>query len=77
METIFHTPIAVRTIAKNGSEKLGCVAECVFWKDGINLKIQVRQQGKSKLEAEEKLIRFLSENGKNNLELADEKESWR
>jgi len=72
METIFHTKIEVKTIAKNGSEKFGATAECKMWTEGSSLKMEVSQHGKTKLEAEQKLLRFLSGNGSNKLECVGE-----
>lgn len=72
MGTIFYTKIEVKTIAKNGSEKFGATAECKMWTEGSKLKMDVCQNGKTKLEAEVKLLQFLSDNGANKLELVFE-----
>lgn len=62
METIYHSKIQVKTIAKNGSEKFGAVAECKAWLDE-KIKFDVTQNGKTKDEAKEKLIHFLTDGG--------------
>jgi hypothetical protein len=63
METVYHTKIEVSTIAKNGSERFGANAECKVWSDSGSIKMVVSQHGKTKEEAEQKLISFLSVNG--------------
>jgi hypothetical protein len=69
MEAIlFHTEIQIKTIAKNGGEKFGANAECKFWVGDSKMKMDVSQYGKTKKEAEEKLMKFLTNNGKNQIE---------
>lgn len=67
MGTVFHTKIEVKATAKNGSEKFGATAKCKMWTQDNMLKMEVSQHGKTKREAEEKLLRFLSGNGTNKL----------
>lgn len=73
METIIHTRIEIKTIAGNGSEQFGATAECLMWTEDSKVKMKVSQHGKTKLEAEQKLIRFLSGNGTNKLRCIEEK----
>lgn len=62
---IFHLPITVKAICKNGSERYGAVATCKYWhEEPERLKIEVSQYGKNMNAAKEKLINFLEGNGK-------------
>lgn len=60
-----HTKIIVTAVAKNGSERLGANAVCDARVNG--LKSEVSMFGRSKIEAKEKLISFLSGGGQSEL----------
>jgi len=62
---INHTPIVLKTICKNGSEKLGGNASCKFKIDNSPIErfVEVEQFAPTTKEAAERLINFLSGNG--------------
>lgn len=67
--TVYHTPITVETVAKNGSERFGAHAKCTYWQqyEGMEpMKITYEQYGKTKKEAVQKAKEFL---GKNAIEI--------
>jgi hypothetical protein len=59
---IYHTPIMVETIAKNGSERYGANASCTFGTDpeGKHRMIDLTMHGKTKAEAIEKIKKCLA-----------------
>lgn len=63
--TIYHTPIKVKTIAKNGSERFGANAVFSYWYGDSEMIIETTIHGKTKKEAKQKAIKFISGNGKN------------
>lgn len=66
METFYYETIEIETICKNGSEKHGANAKTTtsLSKDGTALKMEVSQYGKTKEEAKQKLIDFITGKGK-------------
>lgn len=68
--TIYYTTITYQSICKKDNWKLGGNASTFMAdsKDGKPMKMEVNQYGKTKKEAEEKLIKFLSSNGQTNIE---------
>lgn len=70
-ETVYHTEIKFFPVAKNGSERFGVEAKCKFWYEGSRFKIDTCAHGKTKEEAEWKLLEFMSANGFNSLELVE------
>lgn len=68
--TIYYTTITYQSICKKDNWKLGGNASAFMAdsKDGKPMKIEVNQYGKTKKEAEEKLIKFLSSNGQRVIE---------
>jgi len=60
MKTVYHTKIEFVPIAKDGSEKRGVNAECKFWVGESTFRIGLSQFGKTKAEAEEKILKVLS-----------------
>lgn len=66
---IYHTPIQVRSVCKNGSERLGVIASCNTWTyiKGKKIKMEYEQKGKTKAEALGKVKDFLSSGGKYNV----------
>lgn len=64
-ETIYHTKITVKPLAKNGGSKFGYNAECKIGSDITKvLKMDVVQFGKTEEEAKDKLLHFLGEDRK-------------
>lgn len=63
---VYHTPIIVKTVAKNGSERLGATAVCNTWTfmEGQKVEFEYTQRGDTKADALEKINNFLSGNGK-------------
>lgn len=63
---VYHTPIIVKTVAKNGSERLGATAVCNTWTfmKGQRVEFQITMQGDTKADAIEKINNFLSGKGK-------------
>lgn len=68
--TIYYTTITYQSICKKDNWKLGGNASTFVSdsKDGKPMKMEVNQYGKTKKEAKEKLIKFLSSNGQTNIE---------
>lgn len=68
--TIYYTTITYQSILKKDNWRAGGNASTFMadTKDGKPLKMEVNQYGKTKKEAEEKLIKFLSSNGQTNIE---------
>jgi len=60
MKTVYHTKIEFVPVAKNGSEKLGVNAVCKFWVGDSTFRMDLSQFGKTKVEAEEKILKVLS-----------------
>lgn len=63
MAKIYYETIKIETICKNGSEKFGAnaITNMSMNRDG-SMKIEVWQFGKTKKEAESKLLKFLTNN---------------
>jgi hypothetical protein len=61
METVYYETIKIETICKNGSEKLGvnAVTNMSLNRDGRR-KMELKQFGKTKKEAEDKLLDSLT-----------------
>lgn len=63
MAKIYYETIRIETICKNGSEKFGvnAITNMSSNKDG-SMKMEVSYFGKTKQEAESKLLKFLTDN---------------
>jgi hypothetical protein len=67
LKVFYITPI-IKTIADNGSEKLGAQAITKMWTDeNPNMKMEVTVSGKTKEESKTKLLNFLSSGGENEI----------
>ena len=68
--TIYYTTITYQSILRNDNWKQGGNASTFISdnKDGKPMKMEVNQYGKTKKEAEEKLIKFLNGNGQTDIE---------
>ncbi len=61
INTVYHTPIKVRPVCKNGSGRLGYYAFCAYaLKKNSKVRIDVEQHAKTDYEARFKLNEFLS-----------------
>jgi hypothetical protein len=68
MKTVFYYEPITETVANNHSERLGAKAITKIWTDeNKSMKIEVTMAGKTIVEAKEKLLNFLSGNGKNKI----------
>lgn len=67
---IYYSTITYQSILRNDNWKQGGNASTFMsdTKDGKPLKMEVNQYGKTKKEAEEKLIKFLNGNGQTDIE---------
>ena len=67
---IYYSTITYQSILRNDNWKQGGNASTFMTdtKDGKSLKMEVNQYGKTKKEAEEKLIKFLNGNGQMDIE---------
>jgi hypothetical protein len=63
LDKIYYETIKIETICKNGSEKFGAeaITNISESKDGSR-KMEITQFGKTKVEAEAKLLKFLTDN---------------
>ncbi len=70
MAKIYYTPITFQSIAKKDNWRYGGNATTFMSDnaDGKPLKMEVNQYGKTKKEAEEKLIKFLNGSGQTEIE---------
>ncbi len=68
--TIYYTTITYQSIFKKDNWRAGGNATTFMSdnKDGKPMKMEVNQYGKTKKEAEEKLIKFLNGNGQTDIE---------
>ena len=69
MKIFYYQPL-VTTIAANGSERLGAQATTKYWaEDNPTMKIEITQSGKTIIEVQEKLKKFLSHENYETVEL--------
>jgi hypothetical protein len=71
--TIYHTAIKTETVCKNGSERFGAKAICKFSFKPNAMPMEVTIEGKTKLEAEQKMLKFLNSDKYFKLSLIEEK----
>lgn len=73
MDKIFYSPITYKSIYNNDNWKAGGNASTIMWSANHGgLRIGVDQFGKTKKEAQDKLIKMLNGAGKNSIECIDE-----
>ncbi|MGY0037667.1 hypothetical protein [Pedobacter sp. NJ-S-72] len=69
MGKIYYKPITITTVCVNGSERFGATASTYFSMDRNKKFWEVNMSGKTKKkDAEEKLMTFLTSNGKDQIE---------
>lgn len=71
-QTVLHTKIKIKPLAKNGSKKFGFNAECRFHYEGSEQWIDFSAHSETEYGAELKVRRFMSANGFNYLKQIEE-----
>jgi hypothetical protein len=72
---LYYTPISVKTLCNNGSERFGANATTTLSFDPNKTFTAISIYGKTKVDAERKLMEFLSDDENVLLELVEPKES--
>ena len=74
MNILYHTKIKYTPVAKNGSEKLGVTAECLFWVGDSTFRMELSQFGKNKADAEDKILKVLFSDDIDYVECVDDED---